>query len=154
MKKFFSLLLTLMLGLCVMLCFVGCGGSSATLKYGEKYFIGGSKRNNVEADKTYFIFNNDGTGQYHHYYKYIYKNDVEITDYTVTFSYNFMDADRESIVCTYESVEYTTRHNAEKDVKSKWDLFLGVSENILMTSTGTLYYSETYLTDHPNFCKD
>jgi len=152
MKKILTPLLTLVCLLCLAVCFVGCDASA--LKYGEKYYFNDElDRNADDADKKYFIFNKNGTGIYHYYYKYesTYGNSYT-EDYTITFSYTFMDKDHEGVVCTFESVEYAER-NTKEGVKNSWDRVLSVSENILMSTGGGLFYSESYLKAHPEFCK-
>lgn len=154
MKKFLSVCFSILTFVCLALCLAGCGNGTGGLQYGEKYYTGTASNINKEneAEKSYFVFGKSGKGQYRVYFFSTYDN--KIGDYTITFSYTFVDKEKEAVVCTFESVDYGEKHTDSKNRPTDWDLLLTVSENVLMTQGGTLYYSASYLSAHPNFCKE
>lgn len=152
MKKKLPTLLVLPAALCALMSFAACDDGSA-LAHDTKYYIAVSSYGNDDCKRTYYLFNNDGTGVYHEYgsYSSSFNSTGYTWHYTVTFDYSYVDKDKETIICTYKSVEYADDDN-QKGVSSSWSSILTVSADFVTTVIADrtiVFYNETYLNDHP-----
>ncbi len=153
MKKRGVVLVLLACLFCCLFLFGGCT-AKANIDFGVRYYSEEQvSSGNDRAETTYIAFRKNGTGTYRHYYE---DYNGKIQDYTITFKYTLADDEGEGVCCFYNSVVYGENHDHNKygeDTLSLqgWSLTLSVSQDILMTKGGSLYVSEGYLREIPNF---
>lgn len=118
------------------------------LQMDTKYVLS-TEINRDESKKNYFIFHEDGTGEYK-YYDYSSGN---VSDFTFYLKYTFVDAEKSTVVCFYDSVEYHDGNVGSK-ANSLWCRTVGVSKNVLVETGGSIYINENYVAENlPNFGK-
>jgi len=155
MKKTVVTLLAaiMLLSLCAF-ALSGCGNNDKSkerrdtgtqqLTYDKRYIISSEARG-PQDEQTYYVFKDNGTGEYTYYYDH---SQVYIRHYTVKFTYLIID---DTVVCFYDSIEFAPNHTYETIISSTWTATFGFSENIIMSTGGTLYICEDYLPEIPNF---
>ncbi len=122
---------------------VGCG-SDADLQYGVRYICENDNiRSEDDYQKTYMTFSKNGYGTYHFYYDSDYTNYID--DYTIKFKYSYLDDDKSTIACFYDSISYGEKNTAPKGDHSDWDGIITVSKNVLMSLSSTKFINEEYL---------
>lgn len=169
-KKILSFVIVLMLIALSLVTLIACKDNSIEVVYGKKYIL--SDDVNEEADKQrYYVIKDDGTMIYRYYKIYNEKTDeTQIIDYILQYRYTFVDSDKSSIVCFYDSLIDSSVY-IDKDGKTfpLKDYYIGynylpdkdaseliiVSKNVLcIAGTGyTFYINEDYVKNIPNFNK-
>ena len=154
-KKLIAFLCALIACLGMLFAFTACDNglpsTTESLTFGKKYIYDAHVSREAEKQR-YYIFNSNGTGQFHYYYA----DEDQIEHYTIDFKYTFADNEKSAVICFYDSVTYASDHTEEKSEGTFWDTFLGISKNVL-TYTGTYgfsyYICEDYLPEIPNYGK-
>ena len=167
-KKILSFVIVLMLIALSLVTLIACKDNSTEVVYGKKYIL--SDDVNEDADKQcYYVIKDDGTMIYRYYKIYNEKTDeTQIIDYILQYLYTFVDSDKSSIVCFYDSLIDSSVY-IDKDGKTfplkvyyvyslpdKDDSgLIMVSKNVLcIAGTGyTFYINEDYVKTIPNFNK-
>ncbi len=167
-KKILSFVIVLMLIALSLVTLIACKDNSTEVVYGKKYIL--SDDVNEDADKQcYYVIKDDGTMIYRYYKIYNEKTDeTQIIDYILQYRYTFVDSDKSSIVCFYDSLidssvyidkdgktfplkDYYVYSLPDKDDSA----LIMVSKNVLcIAGTGyTFYINEDYVKTIPNFNK-
>lgn len=156
-KKLFVLLLAVALCLSTVLGLVSCS-DDAELQYKVRYIYDNQYiRDENNHKKTYFVFYENGTGMYHYYY---YSYGYSTTEYTIKFKYTYLDNDKSTVMCYYDSMTFGDLHDGLTDESkhNDWYNMVSVSKNTLMRTTGTsigFFVNENYLKNEiPNFAND
>ncbi|MBR2441597.1 MAG: hypothetical protein IKB20_00790 [Clostridia bacterium] len=145
MKK----LLCCLLAFSSLFCMSACQQSNTskqTLSYGEKY-IPSRLVGQEEEKQTYYIFNKDGTAEYHYYYT----GSTQVFAYTIYLKYQIVE-EESMVFCFYDGVRYSAE-DTEKSVESDFTAEFMYTENFLMSTGGGIYLAESYLEEIPNFGK-
>ncbi len=143
-SKLMSLLILCSFSVCTL--FYGCmqqneGENSTALQMSTKYYYKyDAKPNLAENERGYFLFHQDGTGEYRRY---------DDAYYTVSFKYTFVDKEREVVACFYNGVRYDNPDGQE--APSTWSAILTVSENVLRETSENVYINANYLSEIPKF---
>lgn len=147
MKRKLFILLALVLCLTPVLGLVACG-SDADLAYDVKYIHDNDDIRSKDGYKqTYVIFNSNGYGQFHHY-SLSYGGDYTY-EYTVKFKYTYLDKDKSTVACYFDSITFSDRHsfNSKPEDYDDWSEMYTVSKNVIMSSGGSTYINKDYLDD-------
>ena len=101
-------------------------------------------------EQKYFLFRDDGTGEYHYYYYKSQINDTpaKITHYTITFRYTLTDG---VMAAFYHSHTLEADHNTDAP-ESSWRSLSMYTENFLFRDS-VQYICEDFLPSIPNFRK-
>lgn len=144
MKNKLFILLALVLCLTPVLGLVACGDDDVALEYKVRYICDDNYMRSEDGyKKTYLTFNKDGYGYYHRYYRY--DSFSNITEYTIKFKYTFVDSDKSTVACFYDSISYSDNHTSGTGNYDNWSGVYTVSKNVLMSLSGTTYINENYL---------
>ena len=121
-----------------MVLFTGCGKNDDTevnnnlinnISYGEKYFhTSNIADHDLEDKSSYYVINENGTGEYHLYQTYDY-SDV-ITDYIIKFTYKIVD--EHTIVCIFDLVEYIQEIENPSNKNKYWVRKLTTSKDVVI----------------------
>ncbi|MBD5132009.1 MAG: hypothetical protein HDT28_05405 [Clostridiales bacterium] len=160
MKKKLFILLALVLCLTPVFGLVACN-SDADLQCKVKYICDDSNlRGEDDYKKEYVIFSKNGYGLYHYYLEHLasgsYYYESYTLEYTIKFKYSYLDADKSTIACYYDSISYGDKHTEEKPKNghNSWSKMFTVSKNLLMSSDGKTFINEDYLDEEiPNYKK-
>lgn len=161
MKKIYAVIIAMLLLFSATL-FVGCNNKTEEkgqeLSYSKKY-IYKFKINSDEIEQEYYIFNQNGTGQYHYYgtdYKYVfngtlYTYEYFLASYIINFIYELIS---DTVVCFYDSIIYD-EVNEYQSYRGDWNPILAFSKNILIAvdANSTMYICEDYVPNIPNYFK-
>lgn len=145
MKK----LLCCLLAFSSLFCMSACQQSNTskqTLSYGEKYISSGLV-GQEEEKQTYYIFNKDGTAEYHCYNT----DSTWVIAYTIYLKYQIVE-EESMVFCFYDGISFSAE-DTEKEVNSGFTAKFMYTENFLMSTGGSLYIAESYLEEIPNFGK-
>ena len=82
----------------------------------------------MEDKSTYYVIDENGTGEYHLYQTYDY-SDV-ITDYIIKFTYKIVD--EHTIVCIFDSVEYIQEIENPSNKNKYWVRKLTTSKDVVI----------------------
>lgn len=123
------------------------------LTYGKKYILDDDVKI-AAGEQTWCIFNADGTGKYHIYYKYESSYyGTEISDYTINFKYSYTNTLKTKIACFYDSITYGATDNQKSDRRS-WSTVFEMGENMILDLGQygySIYVNEDYIKQIPNF---
>lgn len=158
MKRTLSQILLCAVVTVLLVCTLSACGKKETpvddigvLQMDTKYILD-SQINNDNDSLLYFIFHDDGTGEYRCYEKV---SDSTCRDYTLIFKYTFVSGDKSAIVCFYDSVKYNQENHNSGVVYKEWRTILNVSKNVLMRTTTSgfnFYVNENYAAENlPNY---
>ena len=156
-KRIFIGFLALVFSLGTIFALSACGTNAAAGSplQTEKKYINEESVAAASDKQSYYLFHGDNTGIYRYYAFYESYGTTRIYDYTVTFKYEFVDQQKEAVVCLYDSVEYGDTHN-QNEISSTWNVLLTVSHNVLCSASSggySFYIHEEYLSEIPNFGK-
>lgn len=127
-KRIFIGFLALVFSLGTIFALSACGTNAAAGSplQTEKKYINEESVAAASDKQSYYLFHGDNTGIYRYYAFYESYGTTRIYDYTVTFKYEFVDRQKEAVVCLYDSVEYGDTHN-QNEISSTWSVLLTVS---------------------------
>lgn len=168
MKKFTAMILCLAAFLGCLFAFSAC---TETNESGDEKESGKQSEINVSAltmEKHYYretdirldkrdsyLFHANGTGEYEYHYdyisEYVWDSDVH-QHYIIHFKYTYVDNDKSSVVCFYDSLEGLDGDDGSY-ISTGWSELITVSQNVLMTvgSSYIFWINEDYLGEIPNF---
>lgn len=141
MKKTVLILLILALCLTSLFALTACN-RDGDLQFGIKYSY---YRLEDTEHINYYIFNKNLTGEYH------YKSSLLNYDYIVYFKYSFLDDDKSTIACYYDSCEKSPTSSYIES--NNWTRVLIVSKTSVIENGNSCYISEKYLDEIPNYRK-
>ena len=150
MKKIIACLGATILSATLAIAFAGCSSAPVSALATEKKYYADITADVDIDDRVYYLFHADGTGELYYYCYYNGSSYQTLNEYTVYFDYTFIDKDMETIVCVFDRVEAGER-NKDELPESDWARILMVSEDVIMNTSGSVYYNEDFLTEHPNF---
>lgn len=145
------------LALTSVLCMGACGGDKENnradkdgglkLSYGVKY-IDEYVASGEGSGEAYFIFNKDGTAEYHAYSTY----GANVYSYTTKWKYKIVEEEN-MVFCFYDGIEYDTVDTAKNVEKDRVRSYM-YTEDFLMSTGGRMYLAEDFLKEElPNFDK-
>ena len=141
MKKIIACLGATILSATLAIAFAGCSSAPVSALATEKKYYADITADVDIDDRAYYLFHADGTGEFYYYCYYNGSSYQTLNEYTVYF---------ETIVCVFDRVEAGER-NKDELPESDWARILMVSEDVIMNTSGSVYYNEDFLTEHPNF---
>lgn len=139
MKKTVLILLILVLCLTSLFALTACN-RDGDLQFGIKYSY---YRLEDTEHIDYYIFNKNLTGEYH--------RKSSISDYIIYFKYSFLDDDKSTVACYYDSHE--NMGSPSYAPSNGWTSVLIVSKTAVIENGKTCYTSEKYLDEIPNYRK-
>ncbi len=160
MKKFRYHILSILLvcfAAVLLLCACGCkcgtDGACATgngLVFNKKYVHGafGEEREN------YFIFREDGTGDFVRNWDFEY---TAAQHYTMHFKWFYADKDESAVVCFYDGWEKDPVKHEGASVNDDTTYLVTISGYVLCSNNGTstaYYINEDYVDGLQNYAKD
>ncbi len=126
--------------------------SEIEISYGEKYICGFDAQE-AFAKQKYYIIQEDGTAEYHYYnstYDILGWRDYAISAYTIYLKYQF--GEENTIYCYYDGDGITYDDaDTEKENNQSFFVTLTYDKDFLTEENGTVYVTQSYLDDHPNF---
>lgn len=107
-----------------------------------------------DADKrSSYVFHANGTGEYTEHYD----NGDTVwgyhQHYVIHFKYTYVDGDKSSVACFYDSIERLEGDDGGYETDTTWSCLVTVSKNVL-TTVGlgyTFWINEDYLKTIPHF---
>lgn len=133
------------------------GGSNGAIEckiaIGQKYYdsecLAEMKGYDIE-DYDYtddsIIFNNDNTGKITRQYSYDSFDGTRVYDYYIDFDWDYLNDGSILAYYTWEDAHYETDHTEDKLEEGEVDYYLFTgNEDVLVTSGGAAYYSESIL---------
>ena len=117
----------------------------------NKKYIGYGDIQSPAGEQEYFLFRDDGTGEYHYYFYYksqIHDTPAEITHYTITFRHTLTDG---VMAACYHSHTLEADHNTDAP-ESSWKYLSMYTENFLFRDS-VQYICEDFLPSIPNYGK-